>query len=287
MKKIPTKEELDNSIQQEMAEISTRQGRVDRAILRLQALRKRLSVLMGLRDLLVAYEAETLPMPAKRPAKKALAAAEKAEETAGETAGEKVVGDSPSDAVKAAFETYRATAKALGHRLGRFVFVSPKQGWKARCLCGARPHVDQLGNFGLGDALLINCSYEWPEAATPEPGIEKPVRARDKPEPIIEEQVKVKGKPGPKPKPKLKKTPVLDTGDETHGGLLRPGATAYGNFVTMLKGLKALTESNGHRLAAFEQDPKGYTARCLHCRKVVRLSRIGTQSGLALKEMCT
>lgn len=271
MKKIPTKEELDNSIQQEMAEVTTRQARIDRAILRLQALRKRLSVLVGLRELLVEYEAETaeLAAPVTRPAKKPKPG-EKTLEKAAET-----IEDAPSGVIKDTINAYRPKAEKRGHRLSKFIFVSPESGWKARCKCGARLHVN--GTLGLGDALTANCTYEWPKDEKPEAPLT--------PEPVVKKPVKVKGKPGPKPKAKA--TPVLDTGDETHGGLLRPGATAYGNFVTLLKGLKALTESNGHKLAAFEQDPKGYTARCLHCRKVVRLSRIGTQSGLALKEMCT
>ena len=285
MKKIPTKEELDNSIQQEMAEVTTRQARIDRAILRLQALRKRLSVLVGLRELLVEYEAETaeLAAPVTRPAKKPKPG-EKTLEKAAET-----IEDAPSGVIKDTINAYRPKAEKRGHRLSKFIFVSPESGWKARCKCGARLHVN--GTLGLGDALITDCTYAWPKdekpeaPLTPEPVVKKPVEVKGKPEPVIEKQVKVKGKPGPKPKTNA--TPVLDTGDETHGGLLQPGATAYGNFVTLLRGVKTLTESNGHKLAAFEQDPKGYTARCLHCRKVVRLSRIGTQSGLALKEMCT
>jgi hypothetical protein len=285
MKKIPTKEELDNSIQQEMAEVTTRQARIDRAILRLQALRKRLSVLMGLRDLLTAYEAETetaaLTTPAKKKPAKKIAAA-KPEEKVEDKA------EAVGDALKAAFETYRGRAETRGHRLGRFIFVSDALGWKARCKCGARLHVSSAGTVGLGDALTADCSYEWPKNG------EKVVEEK----PAEEKPVKVRGKPGPKPKGKSAEAPVKGRDkpkgksatraedDDTHGGLLQPGSTAYGNFVTMLKGVKALAEENGHKISAFEQDPKGYTARCLHCRKVVRLSRIGTQTGLALKEMC-
>lgn len=266
MKKIPTKEELDNSIQQEMAEVTTRQARIDRAILRLQALRKRLSVLMGLRDLLTAYEAETetaaLTTPAKKKPAKKIAAA-KPEEKVEDKA------EAVGDALKAAFETYRGRAETRGHRLGRFIFVSDALGWKARCKCGARLHVSSAGTVGLGDALTADCSYEWPKNG------EKVVEEK----PAEEKPVKVRGKP-------KGKSATRAEDDDTHGGLLQPGSTAYGNFVTMLREVKTLAESNEHKISAFEQDPKGYTARCLHCRKVVRLSRIGTQTGLALKELC-